>query len=76
MKTEYEKMIAGEPYRPQDQELRQLAAKSREYQYTFNQEQDGHKRKAIVKEWFGSTGENLSIHPIFVCDYGVNIHIG
>ena len=36
MKTEYEKMIAGEPYRPQDQELRQLAAKSREYQYTFN----------------------------------------
>lgn len=76
MKTEYEKMIAGEPYRPQDQELRQLAAKSRECQYTFNQEQEGHKRKAIVKEWFGSTGENLSIHPIFVCDYGVNIHIG
>ncbi len=29
------KMIAGEPYRPQDQELRQLAAKSREYQYSL-----------------------------------------
>ncbi len=30
MKTEYE-MIAGEPYRPQDQELEQSAVKSREY---------------------------------------------
>ena len=36
MKTEYEKMIAGEPYRPQDEELRQLAARSRNFQYSFN----------------------------------------
>ena len=56
MKTEYEKMIAGEPYRPQDQELRQLAARSKEFQYRFNQEQDSDKRSAIIKEWFGSTG--------------------
>lgn len=88
MKTEYEKMIAGEPYRPQDQELRQLAAKSREYQYTFNQEQDGHKRKAIVKEWFGSTGFGPNcqlltpLHPLDPVErnsgieYGAPITIG
>ncbi len=76
MKTEYEKMIAGEPYRPQDQELRQLAARSKEFQYRFNQEQDSVKRTAIIKEWFGSTGENLAMKPDLVCDYGINIHLG
>ena len=76
MKTEYEKMIAGEPYRPQDEELRQLAARSRNFQYSFNQEQDVRKRSAILKEWFGSTAENISMNPNLVCDYGVNIHLG
>ena len=69
-------MIAGEPYRPQDQELRQLAARSKEFQYRFNQEQDSVKRTAIIKEWFGSTGENLAMKPDLVCDYGINIHLG
>ena len=69
-------MIAGEPYRPHDEELRQLAARSRNFQYSFNQEQDVRKRSAIIKEWFASTGENISMNPNLVCDYGVNIHLG
>ena len=64
------------PYRPHDKELRQLAARSRNFQYSFNQEQDVRKRSAILKEWFGSTGENISMNPNLVCDYGVNIHLG
>ena len=76
MKTEYEKMIAGEPYRPHDEELRQLATRSRNFQYSFNQEQDVRKRSAIIQEWFGSTGANISMNPNLVCDYGVNIHLG
>ena len=76
MKTEYEKMIAGELYNPQDSELRKLVARSRQFQYAFNAEQDGKKRSKLVKEWFGSTGENISMKPNFVCDYGINIHLG
>ena len=76
MTSEYQKMIAGENYSPQDPELRALAARSRKFQYRFNQERDVEKRSAIAKEWFGSTGENLWLHPDLVCDYGVNIHLG
>ena len=76
MPTEYEKMIAGEFYKPSDPELRALAAKSRENQMAFNGEPDRLKRAEVVKSWFGSTGENVAMNPQFVTDYGVNIHIG
>ena len=56
MISEYQKMIAGEIYRPQDEDLRKIRARSKEFQYRFNQEQDSDKRSAIIKEWFGSTG--------------------
>ena len=76
MPTEYEKMIAGEFYKPSDPELRALAARSREKQMAFNSEPDRLKRAEIVKSWFCSTGENVAMNPQFVTDYGVNIHIG
>ena len=40
MPTEYEKMIAGDFYKPSDPELRALAASSREKQWAFNAEPD------------------------------------
>ena len=55
MASEYEKMIAGDYYRPADPELRALAQSSREKQEAFNQEVDPKKGAAIIKEWFGST---------------------
>ena len=76
MKTEYEKMIAGEFYSPMDPELRKLAQEARTKQFAFNQEADGEKRSQLIKSWFGSTGEKLSLHPFLACDYGVNIHLG
>ena len=76
MKTEYEKMIAGEFYSPMDPELRKLAQEARTKQFAFNQEADGEKRSQMIKSWFGSTGNNVSIHPFLACDYGVNIHLG
>ena len=36
MTSEYEKMIAGEIYRPQDEDLRKIRARSKEFQYRFN----------------------------------------
>ena len=63
MPTEYEKMIAGDFYKPSDPELCALAAKSREKQMAFNAEPDRLKRAEIVKSWFGSTGDNLAMNP-------------
>ena len=40
MKSEYQKMIAGEPYRPFDSELRALAQTARQKQASFNEEVD------------------------------------
>ena len=40
MQSEYEKMIAGEIYRPQDEDLRKIRDRSKEFQYRFNQEQE------------------------------------
>ena len=48
MPTEYEKMIAGDFYKPSDPELRALAASSREKQWAFNAEPDRLKRAEIV----------------------------
>ena len=76
MASEYEKMIAGDFYRPGDPELRALAKASREKQETFNQEVDPKKGASIIKEWFGSTGENLYLNRQVLVDYGVNIHLG
>ena len=53
MASEYEKMIAGDFYRPADPELRALAQASREKQEAFNQEVDpqrGSYHQRVV--WF------------------------
>ena len=76
MASEYQKMIAGEPYRPSDPELRTLAQASRQKQAAFNKEEEPLKGADIIKTWFGSTGQNLYVNPRLVVDYGVNIHLG
>ena len=50
--SEYQKMIAGEPYHPFDPELRTLAQASRQKQAAFNKEEDPLKGAEIIKTWF------------------------
>ena len=76
MTSEYQKMIAGEPYSPSDPELVQLSKESRQKQNTFNNEENPKEGAKIIKKWFGSTGENVYINRWVVVDYGINIHIG
>lgn len=76
MTSEYQKMIAGEPYHPFDPELRALAQTARQKQFAFNQELDPLKGAEIIKTWLGSTRQNLYVNPRLVVDYGVNIHLG
>ncbi|MFS0752320.1 sugar O-acetyltransferase [Oceanobacillus sp. 1P07AA] len=78
MKTEKQKMIDGELYKPDDPELykgRQLARRATRY-YNATTEEDVVKRSGMLKELFGSTGKNIYIEPYFRCDYGFNIHVG
>lgn len=78
MKTEKQKMVAGDMYDPFVPELIEGRNRARRLTRTFNQslETDELKRTEILKELFGSYGESLFIEPNFRCDYGYNIHVG
>lgn len=78
MKTEKEKMLAGEMYDPADHELLNDRENARRLVRLINQttETEGDKRISLLKELFGSTGDNLFLEPAFRCDYGYNIHVG
>ncbi|MEC2076891.1 maltose acetyltransferase domain-containing protein [Metabacillus fastidiosus] len=78
MRTEKEKMLAGEMYNPADPELVRDREKARYQTRLYNQtlENEIDKRTKLLKELFGSTGESLFIEPNFRCDYGSNIFVG
>ncbi|CAH2713067.1 Maltose O-acetyltransferase [Neobacillus rhizosphaerae] len=78
MKTEKEKMINGELYNAADSELVKERENARRLTrlYNLTLETEGAKRTELLKELFGSTGENIYIEPTFRCDYGFNIHVG
>lgn len=78
MKSEKEKMIASEPYMPSDPELVIDRENARRLTRLYNNstETEAVHRKQILKELFGSTGENVIIEPSFRCDYGYNISVG
>ncbi|RXS91436.1 sugar O-acetyltransferase [Geobacillus sp. PK12] len=78
MKTEKEKMLAGQWYNPADPELVKERERARRLVRLYNEtlETEYEKRTALLKELFGSTGERLFIEPNFRCDYGYNIHVG
>ena len=75
MKTEKEKMLNGELYVAGDTELKRERINARRLTRLYNQtlETEESKRIEILKELFGSTGDNLKIEPSLKCDYGYNI---
>ncbi|MBJ7880334.1 sugar O-acetyltransferase [Gelidibacter salicanalis] len=78
MKSEKEKMIAGEIYAPADPQLIADRRRSRLLFGTYNQSHPDEieHRKAVLEELFESPTENLYIEPPFYCDYGYNIQLG
>lgn len=78
MKTEKEKMLAGEIYDCGDNELltRWHEAKRLQLEYNNADSSDREKINDILNNLIGSRGKNVWISaPVFV-DYGENIHIG
>lgn len=78
MKTEKEKMLAGELYESWDETLASERLHARREIQNFNtlpfdQEKE---RVAILKALFGKTDGWLKIEPNFRCDYGYNIFVG
>jgi maltose O-acetyltransferase len=78
MRTEKEKMLAGEMYNPADPELVKDRENARRLVRIFNQtlENESNKRIKLLKELLGSTGENVYMEPSIRFDYGYNTYVG
>lgn len=78
MKTEKEKMLAGELYDPLDQELSDDRLRTRLLIKDLNdsREDEVEERTRILKELIPNAGEGLWLQPPFYCDYGYNIVLG
>jgi maltose O-acetyltransferase len=78
MRTEKEKMLAGELYDPVDADLVRARERARDLCQELNttREKDQKARRSILKQLFGQGGESVWTQPPFFCDYGSNIHLG
>lgn len=79
MRSQKEKMLAGDLYVANDPELKKDFLKAKKLLREYNQttEEQGKRRKEILKELFKKTGKNLpSITPPFYTDYGCNTEVG
>jgi maltose O-acetyltransferase len=76
MKTEKQKMLAGELYRP-DAELSadQAATKNWLVRYNAALAEPVSVRHALLRERLAHVGADAVIRPPFHCDYGYNIHL-
>jgi len=78
LRTEREKMLAGELYDPLDSELVRARTRARDLCQALNAsaEAQQQERRRILCELLGRGGEDVSIQPPFYCDYGSNILLG
>lgn len=78
MKTEKEKMLAGELYDATDAELSEERLRTRLLIKALNdtREDETDERNKILKALIPGAGEGLWLQPPFYCDYGSNIKIG
>ena len=78
MRSEREKMFAGERYDAMDPQLVAERCRARELCVAINDSHDEERalRKRIIVELLGSVGDGVWIEPPFYCDYGTNITLG
>ncbi len=77
MKSEKEKMLAGELYFPGDRNLMddRLMAKMLISEYNSTKPTEEDERKEIIERLIITNG-NIKIRSPFYCDYGYNIEVG
>jgi len=78
MKSERQKMLAGQLYDPLDPELVAARARAGDLCLALNatREADEAERRRLARELFGAGGDTVSVRPPFFCDYGANIELG
>lgn len=78
MRTEKEKMLAGELYDPLDRQLshERLIARLRIKALNDTRENQLEERSKILKDLMPNAGAGLWLQPPFYCDYGTNIIVG
>jgi maltose O-acetyltransferase len=78
LRSEREKMLAGELYDPLDPELVRARDRARDLCQALNatREAQREERRRIVTELFAEGGQTVWMQPPFFCDYGSNIRLG
>ncbi len=78
MRSERDKMLAGELYDPNDRELVVARERARDLCRALNatREAEADARRGILRELFGRGGDTVWMQPPFFCDYGTNIELG
>lgn len=78
IKSEKEKMLNGEYYKPWDKDLTEEREEIRDLLFELNHTKPSKRdeRNQIIQKLFHSQGENVWIESPFYCDYGFNITVG
>ena len=76
--TEKEKMLSGELYNSEDEELIKDRTIIKDMCFEYNKLTSSEiiKRVALIKNIFGKTGNQVIVESNFWCDYGYNISVG
>jgi maltose O-acetyltransferase len=76
LRTEKEKMLAGERYNCLDPDLEAERQKTKELLRLYNLTEAVSERQTILQQLLGQIGQNSIIEPPFYCSYGQNTYIG
>jgi maltose O-acetyltransferase len=78
MKSEREKMLAGEPYVAADAELAEMNLRAQTLLHAFNSSAPKavEERRELIRSLFGAVGARSEVKQPFFCDYGSNIYVG
>ena len=76
MRTEKQKMLAGELYRVADPELQAELAATRAWLTRYNRADSAEACRELLLERLGKVGTSVEVRPPFFCDYGFNIRLG
>jgi maltose O-acetyltransferase len=78
VKSEREKMVAGEPYDAADPELVALRARAHDLCGAYNGTFDAtpERRRELLEQLLGAGTNGAYVQPPFFCDYGFNLELG
>jgi maltose O-acetyltransferase len=76
-RSNWERMLAGEPYIADDPEMARQAQRARAFEATYNDPGISEDERArVLRAWLGSVGDGTYVRPPFHVDYGFNLRIG